>query len=249
MKNIGYFILIITALLSMHSCRTHSVMSTRKVDNSAQALDSVFYYDECYEYKIRRDDKVSISVWNNDDLGVGSSYGIYNSNEVYGKWLMVDAAGNIEVPRIGTMHVENMTITDLKYTIKSIVGEWVKNPIVDIKILNREITVIGEVRDPQILLVDKENNSLLEIISRCKGFEFYADIEYVKVLRQVGPDVYVANIDLTDTENYNRRNIHLHPGDVVIIPSEKFKNFDKRISTIIPFTTTITAAAILMGAF
>ncbi len=237
------------SLLSLSSCKTHNLFHDRHADNSAEALPAVFQPNSGYQYHIRKDDKISISVWEQDELGVGSSYGIYNSNEVYGKWLMVDAAGNIEVPKIGSFRAENKTIIQLKDTLRVRFGTWVRNPIVDIKVLNREISVLGEVRDPQNILVDKESNSLLEIISASGGFEFYAELRKIRVLRQVGEDVHVANIDLTQAGNYLYRNIQVYPGDVVIVPSKKNKDFDRRVSTIIPFATTITAAAILFGLF
>ena len=242
-------ILFFLALVLLTSCRTTNLFTDPNADNNTTALDSVFIDDECYQYHIRKDDKITISVWGQDDISVGSTYGIYNSNEVYGKWLMVDANGSVEIPKIGTFHVEKMTIIQLKDTLKSIYSEWIKIPVVDIKILNREITVLGEVRDPQVINVDKERNTLLEMIAKCKGLEFYANPKYVKVLRQVGEHVYVANIDLSKGSDVLRRNINLYPGDVVVVPSKKYKEFDKRVSTIIPFTTALTSAAIFMGVF
>ncbi len=137
----------------------------------------------------------------------------------------------------------------MKESLKKIYGEWIKTPIVDIKILNQEITVLGEVRDPQVIPVDKSHNSLLEMIARCKGFDFYANTAYIKVFRQVGKNVHVANINLTKGAPVSARNINLYPGDVVVVPSKKYKEFDKRVSTIIPFTTALTSAAIFLGAF
>lgn len=235
--------------LLMTSCKTTNLFVDDKARSNTEALSPVFFPDANYEYHIRKDDKISISVWGQDELSVGSTYGIYNSNEVYGKWLMVDALGNIEVPKLGTMQVEKMTIIQLKTLLKEQFGIWVKNPIVDIKVLNREITMLGEIRNPQVFTVDKERNTLIDLIARCNGLEFYANAKTIKVLRQVGPDVHVANIDLTEKGNYHLKNINLFPGDVVIVPSKKNKEFERRISTIIPFTTTISAAAILMGAF
>jgi polysaccharide export outer membrane protein len=87
------------------------------------------------------------------------------------------------------------------------------------------------------------------MISKTGGFDFYANLKSIKILRQKGEDVHVANIDLTQAENYLMTNIQLHPGDIVIVPSKKYKTFDKRIATIIPFTSTVTAAAIIFGAF
>jgi polysaccharide export outer membrane protein len=234
-----------TILLS--SCKTTNLFEDKKADNSVAALSSVFSNTADYQYQIRKDDKITISIWGQDELSVGSTYGIYNSNEVYGKWLMVDANGNIEIPKIGTFNVEKMTLIALKDSLRVRFSTWIKSPIVDIKVLNREITVLGEVRDPQVISVDKERNTLIDVITRCKGFEFYANTKYIKVLRQVGEDVYVANIDFTKKGDYLLKNINLYPGDVVIVPSKKFKDFDRRVSTIIPLTTTISAAAIFMG--
>lgn len=214
-----------------------------------EQLDSVFYDTDQYEYKIRRDDKISVSLWGQEELSVGSVYGIYNSNEVYGKWLMVDAEGNIELPKLGTFTVEGLSLISLKDSLKEIYSKWVVNPVVDIKVLNKEITVLGEVRNPGIVKVDKDRNQLMELIAKCNGFEFYANIKKVKVLRQMGDHVAVTTIDLTNENNFAQRNLALLPGDVVIIPSKKYKEFDKRISVIIPLTTTISAAAIIMGLF
>lgn len=247
MKAFAFSLLAIAAMLS--SCKTTNLFVEKGAKNTAAVLDTVFWGTGDYQYHIRKDDKITISVWGQDDISVGSTYGIYNSNEVYGKWLMVDARGNVEIPKIGSFQVENMTIIQLKDSLKTIYRQWIKTPVVDIKILNREITVLGEVRDPQVINVDKERNTLIEMIARCKGLEFYANPKYVKVFRQVGPNVHVANINLTKSSHLLKRNIDLYPGDVVVVPSKKYKEFDKRVSTIIPFTTALTSAAIFMGAF
>jgi len=236
-------------LVTLTSCKTTNLFVEPNTKNTVAALDTVFFAEKNYQYHIRKDDKITISVWGQDDISVGSTYGIYNSNEVYGKWLMVDAKGNVEIPKIGTFHVEKMTMIQLKDTLKTIYSEWIKTPVIDIKVLNREITVLGEVRDPQVINVDKERNTLMDMIARCKGLEFYANPKYVKVLRQVGEHVHVANIDLSKGGDILKRNINLYPGDVVVVPSKKYKEFDKRVSTIIPFTTALTSAAIFMGAF
>lgn len=239
-------LLLLTALFFV-SCRTSNILAGEPKSEQKAILDSVFYSP--HPYHIRKDDKITISIWGQDNLSVGSTYGIYNSNEVYGKWLMVDASGNIEIPKIGRLRVENMTIIQLKDSLRILFGEWVKTPIIDIKILNRSIMVLGEVRDPQTISVDKERTSLLEALAICKGVDFYANLKSIKVFRQVGENVHVASIDLSKSGDYRLKNITLYPGDVVIVPSKKYKAFDKRISTIIPFTTTLSAAAILLGLF
>jgi polysaccharide export outer membrane protein len=239
-------IILISVLFSfLVSCKTQNLLVEKN-----EILDmKPFLFDSTYQYKIEKDDKVSISVWGEDGYSVGSVYGIYNSNEIYGKWLLVDANGNIEVPKIGTTNVLGKTIPELKEILKNNLKQWLINPVVDVKVLNKEITILGEVKNPNTIIVDKEHNTLLEIVSKAGGFEFYANLKSIKVLRQNGENVYVANIDLTDASDILNKNIQLHSGDIIIVPSKKNKEFDKRISTIIPFTTTVSAAAIILGLF
>lgn len=246
MKRLASFVLLALALAS---CKTQNLFVQKHSTPLKDSVDASFLYDPGYQYVIRKDDKIAIGVWGQDELSVGSVYGIYNSNEVYGKWLLVDAEGNIEVPKLGTTSVLGKTIPQLKDTLRQALKKWIVNPVVDVKVLNKEITLLGEVRTPGVQKVDKDQNSLVEMISRAGGTEFYANLKVVKVLRQQGADVKVINVDLTKPDDYLNRNLQLHPGDIVIVPSKKYKEFDKRISTIIPFTTTISAAAILLSLF
>lgn len=227
------------------SCKTQNILESKTQNHNKEA----FQYNSNYQYTIRKDDKISISVSGEEDMSVGSVYGIYNSNEVYGKWLLVDADGNIEIPKIGSTNVLGKTIPELKNHLKEKLKKWIIEPVVDVKVLNKEITVLGEVRNPNNFTVDKDQNSLLELISKAGGFDFYANLKAVKILRQQGNDVLVTNIDLTMENDILNQNIQLHPGDIIVVPSKKYKEFDKRVSTIIPFTTTITAAAIFFKAF
>lgn len=241
MKNLFYIVL----LTVFASCKTQNLFVEHSKKNNHNELDSCFQYDAAYQYTIRQDDKLSISVWGQDEVSVGSVYGIYNSNEVYGKWLLVDIDGNIEMPKIGRFSAKGKTVIELRDTLRILLSKWIVNPVVDVKVLNKEITVLGEIKNPGVVKVDKDRNNLMELIGHSGGFEFYADLKRVKVLRQEGVNVRVTNINLTKGGNVETKNIQLHPGDVVIVPSKKHKAFDKRIATIIPFTTAISAAAII----
>lgn len=244
MKNKNLFKLFALALL-LNSCKTQNLLvSKNEIEDKA-----AFNYNEHYQYRIRKNDKISLSVSGEDNMSVGSVYGIYNSNEVYGKWLLVDINGNIEIPKIGTTNVLGKTIPELKEYLKNQLKQWLNNPVVDVKILNKEITILGEVRNPNTIQVDKDQYTLLEMISKTGGFDFYANLKSIKILRQEGENVRVTNVNLTKGKEILNTNVQLHPGDIVIVPSKKNKEFDKRIATIIPFATTATAAAILIRTF
>lgn len=238
-------------LLLLASCKTQNLFDRegKQGHKASLELDSVFLYDSSYQYTIRIDDKINLSVWGQDELSVGSVYGIYNSNEAYGKWLLVDAKGNIEIPKIGTLYVLNKSIPEVKDTLKTMLSRWILNPVVDVKVLNKEVTVVGEVRHPATVHIDQDRISLLDVIVKTEGYEFYANLKQIKVIRQQGTEVKVALINLTRSDNYLNHNIQLHPGDVVVVSSKHNKEFDKRIATIIPLASTITSLAILIGLF
>ena len=91
--------LFVVLSLYLTSCSPQNLfVSKSKVATS----DSLFTsYSEEFEHKIRPDDKLTISIWNHDDLSVGSTFSIYNSNEVYGKWILVDKTGTAMIPPFG----------------------------------------------------------------------------------------------------------------------------------------------------
>jgi polysaccharide export outer membrane protein len=247
MKTFIYLLL----LLLFASCKTQNLFVQEKKDRIYQHLapDSAFAFDEKYEYRISKDDKISISFWGHDDLSVGSLYGIYNSNEVYGKWLLVDVRGNITLPRLGNFRIEGLSVAQAEDSLTHLYKKWVVNPVIDVKVLNKEITIIGELRNPGKYVVERDNNSLLDLVAQAGGYEFYANLKCIKVIRQYGQTVKMINLDLTGSGDYRSRNIQLHPGDLVVVPSKKNKEFDKRIATIIPLATSVSAAAISIGTF
>lgn len=209
--------------------------------------DSVFMYKPDYQYRIRKDDKITMSIWDHDDLSIGSLYGIYNSNEVYGKWVLVDANGQVTLPRIGNFTIGGMTVIEAKDSLAKLYGKWIVNPIIEVKVINKEINVLGEVKTPGKFVVDKDNNTIFDIVARAGDFDFYANKKCVKIIRQDGASVKMINVDLTHADNYLNRNIQVLPGDMVIVPSKKNKEFDKRISTIIPIVSSISALALMLG--
>jgi polysaccharide export outer membrane protein len=246
MKSLLYILLLVVVL---SSCKTQNIMEEHKEDVRYQHVysDSVFMYKPNYEYRIRKDDKITMSIWDHDDLSIGSLYGIYNSNEVYGKWVLVDAHGQVTLPRIGNFTIGGMTVIEAKDSLAKLYGKWIVNPIIEVKVINKEINVLGEVKTPGKFVVDKDNNTIFDIVARAGDFDFYANKKCVKIIRQDGATVKMINVDLTHADNYLNRNIQVLPGDMVIVPSKKNKEFDKRISTIIPIVSSISALALMLG--
>jgi polysaccharide export outer membrane protein len=238
-------ILMITALF-LSSCSTQNLISGSK--QKANVADSVFVNNPNYEYTLEKGDKVTVSVWDNDDLSVGSVYGIYNSNEVYGKWLMLNPEGNILVPKLGEVNLLGLTVNQAKNKLVTAFKKWIVNPIVEVKILNKEVSILGELKAPGKYTIEKDNTTLLDVISRAGDFDFYANKKSIQIVRMVNNKPVLFISDLTKMDDYLSANIQIHPGDVIYVPSRNGKNWDKRVgSTIVPIASAISSAVLILG--
>lgn len=245
MKSYCTFISLILTL-ALCSCKSSNLFETAKKNfNSVEALKS----QQVQPYRIRTDDKISVSIWNHDDLSVGSIFGIYNSNEVYGKWVLVEQNGNIQLPKIGTINAQHHTIQELQDQLKSKYAQFVVDPIVVVKVLNREVTILGEVKNAGTFLLEKEHNTLVELLGKAGGLNFYADQKKVQLIRKVGILEKQYLIDLSKLEEYELHQIQLLADDVIYVPTKKGKTLDKKAPTLIPFTSVITSLGIVYSLF
>jgi len=242
-------ILIIFSAMFFASCATQNLVTMPTGKMPLAPADSVaFKYDPNYQYTLQKDDKINISVWDNDDVSVGSIYGIYNSNEVYGKWLMLDATGNVTVPKLGEVYLLGLTIPQAKAKLTTGFAKWIVNPVIEVKVLNKEVTILGELKTPGKYLLEKDNNSLLDIVAKAGDFDFYADKKKLEIVRQVNDKPVTLVVDLTKMDNYMAANIQIHPGDVIYVPSRSGKHWDKRAgSTIVPIASAISTAILVIG--
>lgn len=229
---------------SLSACTSQNLFTDK--NNQVKSGFALAADTSTMDYKICKGDKVSISIWDHDDLSVGSVYNIYNSNEVYGKWLMVDQQGNIAIPQMGNIKVEGMTVQQLKTKLLGMYGAMVVDPIIDVRILNRQVSVLGEVNKPGSVDLDKEHLTLLQVIAMAGDFDNYADKKKIKLIRQTDEDNSVEyEINLMELDAATQNRLVVCPGDVIYVPSRKGKMLDLKAPSILPIASVVTAAAIL----
>ncbi len=225
-------------------CKTQNLFMESELQEDPQFFKQ--RAGEDYQYQIRKGDKISVSLWDHDDMSVGSSYGIYNSNEVYGKWLMVDDSGLIVIPKLGKVQVLGNTVMQTEELLQNLYAKWVVEPIVDVKVLNKEVTVIGEFLHPGKYLVERDRVYLTDILAKAGDFDLYANRRKMKVIRMMGTQPKSITIDFTKADAMFSQNIQIRPGDIVYVPSRKGKIWDKRNgSTIVPITAIISSIVVV----
>ena len=202
-----------------------------------------------YQYRLRKDDKLTLSVWDHEELSVGSIYGHYSVNEVEGKWAMVNAMGNLDVPKVGSHHMEGLTVPEAEELLEKVLSKWIVNPQLSLKVLNMETTVMGEVNLPGKQRLEKERNTLIEVLGKAGDFGAYADKRHVKVLRQATAGTQTTEIDLTQLSSFERNNITIVPGDVVYVPAKNGKQFDRKAPSVLGIASIVSTILILTRFF
>ena len=202
-----------------------------------------------YQYRLRKDDKLTISVWDHEELSVGSIYGHYSANEVEGKWVMVNAMGNLDVPKVGSCRVEGLTVPEAEELLEKVLSKSIVNPQLSLKVLNMETTVMGEVNLPGKQHLEKERNSLIEVLGKAGDFGPYADKRHVKVIRQATATTQTAEIDLTQLSSFERKNLIIVPGDVVYVPAKNGKLFDRKAPSVLGISSIVSTTLIFIRLF
>jgi polysaccharide export outer membrane protein len=207
---------------------------------------------------IQKNDQLSIQIYSLSTQPEKSD-ALYNLPSSTGSALsgyLVDANGNIEIPRIGTFHAEGLTKQELAVQIKKRLTEPVellKDPTIIIRFSGFRITVMGQVGHEGPINAPGEKLTILEAVGLAGGITDYGKKETVRVIREnngvreIGI-INVASKDVFDSPYYN-----LMQNDIVIVDptKQKSKQTDAAIVTqkITFALSIITTAAFIYNIF
>lgn len=229
---------ILVLLLVLSSCGYGKFIQTEEKG------DTVDLFSENSDlHQLRMDDKITVSVWGHNDVSLGSIYSIYSVSESFGKWVLIDSSGYVNLPKLGQVHLEGLSCDAAGKLIADSLRKDLVDPIVVVKVLNKEVTLLGEVKTQGNYLLDKEHTTVKEIIGKAEGFLQYANTEKVHLVRN--DTVYIMDLSVHN----GLENIHVKADDLIYVPARKGKNFDLSIKRIIPFASAITAVAVFSTLF
>jgi len=239
------FICLLLTLSLLSSCTQNLFQATGRRSPAQPPLSAPLDY----QYRLRPDDRLTLSVWDHDELSVGSVYSAQPSTELDGKYLLIDNNGELTVPKLGKVAVGGLTVPEAEETLKARFGKSIVNPLVTVQVLNKEVTVLGEVNAPGKLVLDKDRTTLVQVLGRAGDFNNYADKRYVKVLRQQGSKVEESLFDLTRMDLYVQSNTLILPGDVVYVPAKSSKEFERKSGGMLAIASGLSAIIIITRLF
>ncbi len=235
MKMIGkkyLLLLILPALLT--SCFTPKKVLYLQ-DLGAEMVQEMKEAD--YEAEIRKDDLLQILIlaqtpeaakpFNQSALIQEMSNTTNNPEQ---SAYLVDVNGCVDLPVLGRMTVEGMTTLELKNKIKQelIQKNLIKEPVVQVRILNFKVMMLGEVKSPGAIEVKGERITLLDAISQAGDLTMQGRRDRVAVIREEAGKRTVHYLDLKSKAIFDSPYFYLQQNDVVYVEPNDVKSVQYR---------------------
>lgn len=136
---------------------------------------------------------------------------------VSGPTYSVDTDYNIIFPQIGKINVKDENIETLKTKLAGLIREYVKNPVVDAKLINFRVSVLGEVARPGTYILPDGNATLLSALGLAGDLTTYGVRKNVLIVRNVDGVFTKERIDLTSAQFINSPYYYLKQNDIIYV--------------------------------
>ena len=147
--------------------------------------------------------------------------------------VVLDTKGQIELPVIGFVTISGLTPREAEQKLKTVMAEYLKSPSVAIKLLNFNITVIGEVGSQGTFLSTEPRVNILEAIGKAGGLTENANRENIRIVRNENNTAKIYRINLLEDNSLLSPNFFLQPNDILLIsPLRSVTQNQQRTATI-----------------
>ena len=228
-------------LLAVSSCTTPLknityLYNIRKVDSTLQTVSPDIY-------TIHPNDNLYISIIS-DNPEAASFLNLSQPDRNYTSessleliTYIVDDDGNIVLPYLGKQHVGSKTTNQVRDELQHQIDDIMENASVFVKLVNRTISVLGEVERPGQYRVNKNSMTIFEALGTAGDLSDYGNRKDVKVIRGEGDQRHVATLDLTNSDITQSKYFYILPNDIIYVQP---KNRVYGAKTL-PFATLFTA--------
>ena len=221
-----------------------SCTSTRRViyfnDLAGRDTGSLQNAITAFETPIQKNDQLSIMVGgsNPDDLGIinsagggggspagGSSTSSQSSSGAQGaaSGYLVEANGKIKMPYLGEIQVEGLTRIELEAKLTDLFKAYTKNPVVNVRFLNYNFSVMGEVNAKGRFSMPNERTTILEALSMAGDITEFGRRENILIIREEKGERKYSRVNLLSKNIFASPYFYLKTNDVVYVEPIKSK--------------------------
>ena len=178
-----------------------------------------------FESKIIKGDRLSINVSSLSTVedAIFNSAGLSTSTATAGTTsggYTVQQDGTILFHRLGTISVAGLTRKELSKQLENKLLAYMKEPIVQVNFLNHKITVLGEVRTPQVLAMPEEQLSLIDALVLSGDVTLNAKRNSITIIREEGTEKKVKHVNLEDNSIFSSQWYYVKPNDIILVSAD-----------------------------
>jgi len=178
------------------------------------------------------------------DMSSGGGSG-GSSSVSTGQTYQVEEDGNVALPVIGRVPVVGLTRIEAAQKIEALYREkLLKDPIIEVKIVNLKVTILGEIKTQGNFPLVKDRTTLVEMIGEAGGLTDKANEQNVKIIRGNSNNPKVTIIDLSNIKSISDPATILQNGDIIYIAQNKRA---VRNDKLLNFSTILQPALILFN--
>ena len=253
-----YLLLLVSIVTLLSSC-----VSTKELtylqDKSESQLDSLgFSQLERTDYLIQINDILNIDIKSFDEKAsfIFNAYvekGSVQINDaiIYIRGNSVDNHGDIELPVIGTVHVEGLTLRETKTIIEKELYRYFKKDAVFLKVQLAGVrySIVGEINRPGKYVIYQNQVNIFEAIANAGDITMVGTRDKVQIIRQMPDGVKIFEIDLTDRNVINSPYYFVQPSDVINIQPLRAKSWGigtQGFTTLISILTLVSTTLLII---
>ena len=236
MKNTSWFsiktfIWLSLIIIIISSCVPQKKMLYMRVREDADTLTEFKNAREVI-YKVQNGDNLYIKIVSMDETtnqllnpmgsgGGGGSGGGANYLNSY----TVTEEGYLEFPLVGKIYVKNQTVEEITILLTEHLGDYIKEFVVIIKLVNFNITILGEVSSPGLYEIYQTDINLFEAIAMAGDMTDFSIRDDVTVIRKTKDGSKVRQVDMSRRSFLSSEYYYLQPDDIVYVKPIKMKQF------------------------
>lgn len=238
-KSFCLLTLITVLLLSSCGSRNSQTLFNAATDVITDTIKQVYVVNDQGRgdlyYKIKVNDLITIRNLQNKEWGAlksttpstGVSAAAMDNTTSY----RVEEDGTVNLPAIGKTLLVGLTQREAAQKLQDSYGnpKYLTDPIIELKIVNLKVTVLGEFGKQGNFLLEKENTHLIELIAEAGGLTKTADPKTLKIIRGNKSNPEIIYVNLNDLRSIGNKKLILQNNDIIYIQPTKDAAFAERL--------------------
>jgi len=219
---------LLVSMITVTSC-----VNLKKVEllqqKSITELEKEIENDRTSVYRIKSGDHLFIKVTSSDPETskffqtdfpelMNPTYMFLNSHKV-------NSEGCVSYSFVNDIYVKGLTVEEARAEIEEALGEYFKDVNAFVKLVNFQITILGEVGNPGTYTIDSEEINILQALGHANGINEFGNARKVMLVRKSPNGSIIRYIDVTDNGLLQSEYFYLLPDDVLYVSARQSKPF------------------------